>query len=315
MWQDEDTRRRTFIGQETVTELGRRAVVALEEAGFVDELAALRQRVFSRPAPVLFSTHLSPGGAWSLHYKPMVELLLIHVAETAEAGRPRTRAARRSVGRWRRAGVLMMDAAAPRAPHFAARSARPRVESGVPDLAEGPMRILVRSPARSRHVCFARGQSGTAGRRATRPRRLPARAHKKAWDVNAPPGPASTVSIDTRTGTWMSVDVSPDGRTLVFDLLGRHLLDARRGRARPVPLTHSMAWDMQPRFSPDGRRIASPQRRGRRRQRLGDERRRHATARGHRGGLPPGQQPGVAPGRRVHRGAQALQRHAQPGVG
>jgi hypothetical protein len=82
---EQDAPRRTFVGQETVTELGRRAVAALEEAGMVAELASLRRRVFSRPAPVLFTTRLSQGGAWSLHYKPMVELLLIHVAETARA--------------------------------------------------------------------------------------------------------------------------------------------------------------------------------------------------------------------------------------
>lgn len=88
MWEEDDTRRRTFAGQETVTELGRRAVLALEEAGLADELAVLRQRVFSRPAPALFSTHCTPGGAWSLHYKPMVELLLIHVAEAASSAGP-----------------------------------------------------------------------------------------------------------------------------------------------------------------------------------------------------------------------------------
>lgn len=88
MGPDEDTRRRTFVGQETVTELGRRAVAALEEAGLVEELAALRRRVFSRPAPALFTTRLSPGGAWSLHYKPMVELLLVHIAETARSEGP-----------------------------------------------------------------------------------------------------------------------------------------------------------------------------------------------------------------------------------
>lgn len=98
MWQDEEQRKKVFVGQETVTEIGRRAVVALEDAGLADELAALRQRVFSRPAPMLFSTHMSPGGAWSLHYKPMVELLLIHVADTAESDRPEE--VRRAEIRW-----------------------------------------------------------------------------------------------------------------------------------------------------------------------------------------------------------------------
>ena len=78
---------------------------------------------------------------------------------------------------------------------------------------------------------------------------------KPKWDVNHPPGPKTTVDIDTRSGTWMSVDVSPDGRRLVFDLLGDlYTLPIAGGEAQP--LTHSIAWEMQPRWSPDGRRIA-----------------------------------------------------------
>ena len=78
---------------------------------------------------------------------------------------------------------------------------------------------------------------------------------KPKWDVNNSPGLAAKVSIDTRTGTWMSIDVSPDGKTIVFDLLGDlYTLPITGGEARS--LTHSMAWDMQARFSPDGKRIA-----------------------------------------------------------
>jgi len=80
-------------------------------------------------------------------------------------------------------------------------------------------------------------------------------AEPSAWDVNNPPGPKQTVKLDTRTGTWMTVDVSPDGKTLLFDLLGDlYLLPMEGGEARP--LTHSMAWENQARFSPDGKRIA-----------------------------------------------------------
>ena len=42
----------------------------------------------------------------------------------------------------------------------------------------------------------------------------------EAWDVSAIPGESRDVTIDTRTGSWMSVDVSPDGQSIAFDLLG-----------------------------------------------------------------------------------------------
>ncbi len=82
-----------------------------------------------------------------------------------------------------------------------------------------------------------------------------AESEVKKWDVNHPPGEAKTINIDTRTGTWMSVDVSPDGQQVIFDLLGDlYLLPIKGGEAKP--LTHSIAWEMQARFSPDGKQIA-----------------------------------------------------------
>lgn len=75
------------------------------------------------------------------------------------------------------------------------------------------------------------------------------------WNVNAPPGQPGKAQLDVRTGTWMSVDVSPDGKQVVFDLLGDlYLMPIGGGEAKA--LTHSMAWEMQPRFSPDGKQIA-----------------------------------------------------------
>ncbi len=77
----------------------------------------------------------------------------------------------------------------------------------------------------------------------------------KAWDVNHPPYPTHAIKLDVDTGTWMSIDVSPDGKQIVFDLLGDiYLLPVAGGKAKP--LTTTISWEMQPRFSPDGKYIA-----------------------------------------------------------
>ena len=55
-------------------------------------------------------------------------------------------------------------------------------------------------------------------------------------------------------GTWMSLDVSPDGQTIVFDLLGDlYTMPIAGGKA--TQLTSGMAYDGQPRFSPDGKKV------------------------------------------------------------
>ena len=70
-----------------------------------------------------------------------------------------------------------------------------------------------------------------------------------------PLAPGRTISTSFNEGSWMSVDVSPDGRTLVFDFLGDlYTLPISGGTA--APLTQGMAFDGQPRFSPDGTRVA-----------------------------------------------------------
>ncbi|MGH9659893.1 MAG: hypothetical protein ACRD96_15190, partial [Bryobacteraceae bacterium] len=66
--------------------------------------------------------------------------------------------------------------------------------------------------------------------------------------------PARSVEFSTTEGTWMSVDVSPDGKTLVVDLLG-DLYTLPAGGGELAPLVTGMAWDSQPRYSPDGKHI------------------------------------------------------------
>jgi Tol biopolymer transport system component len=77
---------------------------------------------------------------------------------------------------------------------------------------------------------------------------------KKEKKANLPLEAGRTVAIDTDEGTWISLDVSPDGETIVFDLLGDlYLLPFSGGDARQ--LTQGMAFDAQPRFSPDGEKV------------------------------------------------------------
>src|SRR5258706_2480290 len=77
----------------------------------------------------------------------------------------------------------------------------------------------------------------------------------KKWDVDNPPGPRHDVNLDVTEGTWLSVDVSPDGKEIAFDLLGDiYTIPVGGGEAKA--LTTGIAWDMQPRYSPNGKWIA-----------------------------------------------------------
>ncbi len=76
------------------------------------------------------------------------------------------------------------------------------------------------------------------------------------WDVNDPPGTIEhqDISFTTDEGTWMSLDVSPDGQTIVFDMLGDiYTMPFSGGKAKA--LRTGLAYEVQPRFSPDGSQI------------------------------------------------------------
>jgi Tol biopolymer transport system component len=67
--------------------------------------------------------------------------------------------------------------------------------------------------------------------------------------------PTRTISFTTDEGTNMDVDVSPDGRTLLFDLLGDlYMVPVTGGNAKQ--LTKGMAINLRPTWSPNGKMIA-----------------------------------------------------------
>lgn len=81
---------------------------------------------------------------------------------------------------------------------------------------------------------------------------------KPKWDVSNPSlggVPYSDVEFTTSEGTWMCLDVSPDGKTIVFDMLGDIYTMPISGGTTTC-IRSGLAWEVQPRFSPDGKKIS-----------------------------------------------------------
>ncbi len=77
----------------------------------------------------------------------------------------------------------------------------------------------------------------------------------KKWDVNNPPGDSKEVEFTVKEGTWMNLDVSPDGQTIAFDLLGDiYTIPISGGTAKAIRT--GLAYEVQPRFSPDGKQLS-----------------------------------------------------------
>ncbi|MFN1835144.1 amidohydrolase family protein [Balneola sp. MJW-20] len=76
------------------------------------------------------------------------------------------------------------------------------------------------------------------------------------WNVNDPDlGNSEDLTFTTDEGTWMNLDVSPDGNTIVFDLLGDiYSVPVTGGEATLLRGGHP--YEVQPRFSPDGSKIS-----------------------------------------------------------
>src|SRR5215468_6977273 len=86
---------------------------------------------------------------------------------------------------------------------------------------------------------------------------IAAAAERDEWDVRVPRGATREIDFVTDQGTWMSVDLSPDGCWLVFDLLGHiYRLPSSGGAAELLTEESGIAVNFHPRFSPDGRMIA-----------------------------------------------------------
>ena len=80
---------------------------------------------------------------------------------------------------------------------------------------------------------------------------------KTEWKVASPGDDFKykTHSFSTDEGTWMNLDVSPDGQTIAFDLLGDiYTMPISGGKAKA--LRTGIPYEIQPRFSPDGKKIA-----------------------------------------------------------
>jgi Tol biopolymer transport system component/imidazolonepropionase-like amidohydrolase len=79
--------------------------------------------------------------------------------------------------------------------------------------------------------------------------------NEEKWDVSNPPFALNEVTINTTETTWSSLDIAPNGKYMVFDMLGDiYKVNIDGGDATPI--TQDFAWNIHPSISPDGSKIA-----------------------------------------------------------
>ena len=84
---------------------------------------------------------------------------------------------------------------------------------------------------------------------------LKSQEDNEKWNVAEPGEPYKEVTITTSEGTWMNLDVSPDGSSIVFEMLGDiYIMPVTGGQA--TLLRGGYPFEVQPRFSPDGKKIS-----------------------------------------------------------
>jgi Tol biopolymer transport system component len=122
----------------------------------------------------------------------------------------------------------------------------------VPSLASslvGVVTLLALLPSADAHDGHGRFVTPDGGAGAPAPAPTPT-----DWDVNAAHGPGKDANFTVNEGTWLGLDVSPDGTKVLFDLLGDlYTVPVAGGPA--TRLTTSVSWETDAHWSPDGKRI------------------------------------------------------------
>lgn len=71
---------------------------------------------------------------------------------------------------------------------------------------------------------------------------------------NLPLKASRMFDLKTSEGTWTSLDISPDGTTILFDMMG-DLYSISSSGGKATQITRGLAFDQHPKFSPDGKKI------------------------------------------------------------